>query len=564
MNDGSSAVDEMGRFRVHLNGQTLGAPGTPDTLRKLLAGLSAASVVQSAAKVVHHLEQPGSYLDREVQLGLLELFPHQMHDTLREMLEVGGARGGIDVLFHRQQMLGLQKVALAAGIPGPPSSLEPVETWALIKAAAQVNDIADSYTSGWMEAAQVMPTRDVALWKLRNVTMSRNVYYLAEAGRARRLWVDSRVAWPDDVEHPEAYAQRRFGCDLDMVLAITAAPAFSAMRGSQERDPAQAVFEPGAYFAPTAVAEASARAVLDAMTYRPGGPSVLDDEATYYGWADVAARPYMPAGVELLTVASPALAFVRATTGIFWMLHAELAGSDRLPGLTEHFGHMFEDYILRLTEQVASNRLHVCGEVVYDRGRRRSSDVLVCQLGPRRHARVFVEAATVRPRQAVFENADTAAFNDYVNDLAAKLGQLDRSITHHVQGRFQIEGDPLDGEPAYLPVLVVDEPFTWSPELRDLLEDRPDVAGMFRQQMATKPVVCSVGEYESLIHHLERGGDLVETLLGYLMGDRSVPLEMHLDQLTDVDLDVPRYVREGFPEMADRWIEVLQLPEDQP
>lgn len=52
----------MRRIRVHLNGQTLGAPGTSDTLRELLAGLPAASVVQSAAKVVHHLEQPGSYL----------------------------------------------------------------------------------------------------------------------------------------------------------------------------------------------------------------------------------------------------------------------------------------------------------------------------------------------------------------------------------------------------------------------------------------------------------------------------------------------------------------------
>lgn len=97
-----------------------------------------------------------------------------------------------------------------------------------------------------------------------------------------------------------------------------------------------------------------------------------------------------------------------------------------------------------------------------------------------------------------------------MDDLAGKLRQPDRSVAHHVQGRFEIEGDPLGNEPAYLPGLVVNEPFTWSPELRDLHEDRADDAGMSRQQMTTKAVVCSVGKYASLIRHLELGGDVVD------------------------------------------------------
>lgn len=553
-----TVVDEMDRIGVHLTGEQFGMPGTPESLRGLLGGLSAASVVQSAAKVVHHLEQPGAYLNPEGQLALVEVFPPAMHETLEEMLALGGSDGGVDVLFHRQQMLALQKAALAAGTPGPPESLDGAAMWAFVKAAAQVNGIIDRFTGGWTENAAGASNRDLALWKLRQIAMHRNVFFKAEAGRAYRLWIDSRVVWPDHVEHPEEYTQRRFGCSLQTVLAVASTPMFQAMYASQDQDPGGAVLDPGVFFEPTAIDTDTATGILDAITYRPRGPAALDDEATYCGWADVAARPYMPAGPNLLTVASPAMAFVRATTGVFWMLHAEVSGTGRIHDLTGHFGRMFEDYVLRLAEEVASDRLLVFGDVVYGREERRSSDVLICQAGPERRARVFVEAGAVRPTRPVFEYGDTAEFDTYVDRLAEKLDQLDRSITDHIQGRFDIAGDPLVGELAYVPVLVVDGPFTWSPELRDLLDSRSDVAGLFRQQMATSPVVCSIGEYESLIHHVDDGGDLVGTLLDYIADERHIPLEMHLHDRAGT-LEVPDLVGKGFLEMADAWLNELQL-----
>lgn len=555
--------DEMSRFWVHLTGETLGVPGTPGSLRDLLGDLPAASVVQSAAKIVHHLERPGQYLDRDAQLELLELFPQAAHETLREMLTAGSDRGGVDVLFHRQQMLTLQKAALAAGAGGPAKSLDPAMTLKFIEAAAQVNDITDSYTSAWMKAAHNLPVRDTALWKLRNVTMNRNVVYATEAGRAQRLWADTRVSWPDAVEHPEDYAQRRFGCSLDMALAIIGTPAFTALLASAEQEPAKATFEPAGLFSRSAVDGATAGAVLQAVTYQPGDPSILDEQATYYGWADVAARPCMPAGGALLTASSPAMVFVRATTGVYWMLHAELAGSRELHPLTEHYGRMFEDYVLRLAELITSDNLLVSGEVTYGSPERKSSDVLICQLGPEWPARVFVEASTTRPKQPVFETGDIVAFESYLTGLTEKLGQLDRSITDHMTGRFAIDGDPLTGDPAYLPVLVVDEPFAWSPELRDLIDSRVATAGLFRQQVAAKPVVCSVGEWEAMIHHMERGGDLVDILRRYLARGRDVPLELHLASLSaDGGINAPEYVRNGFREMTGRWLDVLQLPDD--
>lgn len=552
---------EYQRWRIHLNGDAFGARGTPHTIRELLRPLPRTDVVQLGAKILHHLERPGNPYSRERQSRFLDLFPDPFRREAAAMLSRGGDEEGVDVLFNRNQVLAMMRLSLALGTAGPPRQLDRDEIWSVVLASLHVNDIIDDYTSRWKRGGLVLANRDVAIWQIRNVAMNESITYITQAGRADLIWNHSRVPWPSSLEEPPALANRVFGCDMTTAMAIVAAPMFTAMSGADQGDPAMAVIHPTNYFADhTGIDPTVAQTVLAHFTYTPDPPSIVDTEAVYFNTASVEARPYMAATEDLLAVASPGLVGRRATTGTFWLLHEDARQRGRSQTFTGHFGRMFQDYALRLAEatMVSATRL-VRDEISFGKPEHDSSDILICQLGPHKQARVFIEVSTIRPTQPLFNTGDDASFDRYVELIRGKLKQLDESIKHHQQGRFRIKDDPLPADATYVPLLVVDEPFQWSEQLRDVIESAPTIASMFRHPAVTKPIIISIGEYEALSQAVESGHDLVELLLGFTSTGRAVGFDWFLHDRCG-RIEAPSVVRDGWDRITESWLDALRLP----
>ena len=177
----------MRALGVGASGAHFSEPGTPSTLVAQFAQMRSTDIVQAAAKLTIWLEQPGRGSYGPAQQEMVDvLFPGRMASRIRSALAVGGERGGFDALFFPGQLLALQKLGLAAGLPGPPTSFddgELVPTFVL--AAAQVNDVRD--------ALMPVPPRDMdevdlSIYGIRAAEMNMVRFPPSVAGRATRRY----------------------------------------------------------------------------------------------------------------------------------------------------------------------------------------------------------------------------------------------------------------------------------------------------------------------------------------------------------------------------------------
>jgi hypothetical protein len=462
-------VPGLQSMRVPIAGRHLGLPGSPETLLQHLGALTAADVVQTAAKILLWLEAPGRDAFGAGQRELLSnLFPQQVAGPLLRAMDLGpDSEEGFDVVFHPGQLLALQKLGSCVGKPGPPNSFDNGSSvLRFLIAAAQVNDVRDQLVG----EGNVDDEMGGAIYGFRAAEQNRITYPIAVAGRAFRLWLDSQVPWPSGIEHPDDYCRHRFGVGLHRFVAIAAAPAIGRFE-LDLNDPGAAPFNPPEYFAQSEVGVDTAAAVLRELTYAPrlGDSSVVGEPGEYWSFFDVADRPLMPCGTGIVVPCSLRYSLDRATTGLFWMLHAANAGN--VGPLTTHFGRMFENYCLRASEGLRSPTTAISGDFTYARGTKKTSDVLITGLGRGRvPVRIFVECGAMRPRASVFMTGNRADFDDYVEALMGKLAQLDRVITDHQAGAFRIPNDLAGPNDAALPVLVVDSPFHWTFTLRNVLD----------------------------------------------------------------------------------------------
>lgn len=129
---------------TYLSGETLGQPGTPETLISHLRQLTIADVVQTTAKLMQHIEAVGDRSLVERQAELLELYPPEFREDLRRLLQ---DPRGVQVLFYPQQLLSLQKLALKYGRDEPPTSFANGVWGAFLLAAAQVGDVSAHYSA---------------------------------------------------------------------------------------------------------------------------------------------------------------------------------------------------------------------------------------------------------------------------------------------------------------------------------------------------------------------------------------------------------------------------------
>ena len=494
----------MRQMAVGAGGAHFGTSGTVASLTELISSLTAIDVVQAAAKVSIALEQlgRGSLLDSQRDLAS-EMFSPDVAAGIVADLEAGGAGGRYDALFFPGQLMAMQRLALALGREGPGTSFDDGQLVdRFVMAAAQLNDVRDDLGASDPDAWDAV---DMALYAMRAAEINISRPPVVAGGRAFQLWHQSPVPWPAGLEDPESYCHREFGMSLMSFAAIAFAPAiglFDIKTSGQ-----QVAFSPAAYFAETKIPEADVRTVMSRLTYDARrNPALAEEQGVYWCFYDLADRPLLPCGEDLVVPASLRYATERATTGVFWMMHKS-AGEKR-GAFTTHFGRMFEEYCLAATHRLISPpNTTVCGEIEYGPrgGRKRSSDVLVVVDEPERAARVFVECRAGRPPRSVFADGDRQAFDSYLDDLKGKLRQLDRSIRDHAAGAFQIPGDGARPDAPYLPVLVVDEPFQWSLPLRFVLDDFAAAAGWFADPRTAPPVVCSIGEYENLVSASERG-----------------------------------------------------------
>lgn len=127
--------------------------------------------------------------------------------------------------------------------------------------------------------------------------------------------------------------------------------------------------------------------------------------------------------------------------------------------------------------------------------------------------------------------------------LADKISQVGSCVQDHLDGRFTIPGDLAGGYDAYLPVVVVDEPFVWSGELRDVVDKR--VAAWPTDVRVAKPIVIDVATFENLIHAVESGHHLADLLRALLMADRETDPRRVITARTG-DLSAPKLVGEGL------------------
>lgn len=510
-----------------MGGAHVGQPGTQETLRSHLSVLRATDVVQGAAKLSLLIERVGGNPYGAAQGELVdELFPAEVANRLRAGLEAGGGNGGFDVLFFPGQLMALQKLALALAIPGPPTSFDDGSSVGhFVTAAAQVNDVRDQLMG---VPADDMDELDLAANGFRAGELNRIRFPPAIGGRAYRLWLQPTLAWPSGLEHPDAFCEREFGVSLKRFVAIAAAPAITRV-SVDPTDPSDVPFQVEHYFSTTRIDPAEARRVLDRLTYRAAvGPAALGDSSTYWSLLDLADRPYLPCGDDIVVPCSLRYALERATTGIFWMLRAANAG--QVGELTSHFGQMFEAYCVTAAKGLVATGVTVSGDIEYGPpGRRkRSPDILITALSTVAPVRIFVECRAGRPPSAVFTTGDLKAFDSYLDDLKGKLGQLDRGIQDHLSGEFTIPGDLAGHDDAYIPVLVVDEPFQWTFTLKLVLDRIIRERGWFRDSRVSAPIIMGVDDFDALVGSCERGDDIGDVLRAYLLSDRMDPIDVTL------------------------------------
>lgn len=118
-------------------------------------------------------------------------------------------------------------------------------------------------------------------------------------------------------------------------------------------------------------------------------------------------------------------------------------------------------------------------------------------------------------------------------------------MSDHMAGTYTIPGDLAASDDSYLPVLVVDNPFRWTFLLRNLLDAGIVRANLFRDTRVSKPLVCSIDEFENLIVACEEGANIGNWLRDYLLTDRLEPLEQFVYARTGT-LRVPSVTNLGW------------------
>lgn len=536
--------------RMHLGLET-----TPEVVRRLAASLSRFDVIQSAAKLMFFMESVTGKGVRGSQETLLELFPSPLKEDLSAQLSLGSNRGGFDALFFPQQIMALQRLALAYGKDEAPTSFDARARWDdFLKLSALVsdliNDLGDFPITAAHKVLGVLPAKSLAAAFLRASAANRTTFFRAAGGRGFHLWLASPLRWPSGVPTAEDLTQDRYGVSLNRYLAIGLAPAFGRV-AMDEPKPGEAPFDPRAYFGSTSIPLSEVTDVLNDLTFRPDPVTAITDPAVYWDVTPIADRPYLPAGGELLIPASVGKAFEKVTTGVFWMLHGDMAKKGDPGLLTTHFGHMFENYCLRMVQSVGSDHLHVTGEIEYGtRGRpMKSSDVLVAEEGIH-PSHVFIECSAIRPRVGLFRTGDESAFDDYLERLVGKLGQLDRTVSDFRSGVFEVSDNRLPPGCPIFPVLIVDEPFEWSPQMKTLVQAEVNRHGWFRQENVAQPVVGDIGELEHLVAVVQNGSSMSALLRDYLSSGQALSVESFLHRTTGI-LDAPSFVNDGFQELGD-------------
>lgn len=552
----------MEHLGVTLSGEKIGEPGTIETVREHLSKLRAVDVIQTTSKIMMVLESVAGEDAKSTQVRLAkELFPANVQDELLDLLSRSPAEGGVDVVFYPQQLLSMQKLAHAICEDGPPNSYDDHRLWNhFLIAAAQIADVINQY-SNWPQFSSPLSDdekRALAVFMLRNAETNRLAFYKAVAGRSFAMWIDRHLDWPEGLPTPEEFVEEEFGIGLGQFMAICLAPAL--MRTSVTKaEPSEAPFDPTVYYRNTGLPDDVIAAVLGTMTFPTNlTPEELERPGTYWNHTDVSARPYFVASETLLIPGSITRAFERGTTGIFWMLHDKVRRDGDVQPLTSHFGRIFEDYGLRLIESVASDKTIIQRETEYqwESNTVLSIDGLISTLGKKAPARVFVEFSTIRPPQPVLEAGDLETFEAFLGRIVEKLSQLDRSIRHHQSGAFEIAGDFAGIDDAYLPVLVVDEPFFWSPWLRDLVAQQVTDLALFRVGAVAQPTICHIGEFENFCALIERGHNPADVLLGYVTSDREEPLKAHIHRHYE-ELREPALVAAGFDALFDQLVDSL-------
>lgn len=560
-----SPIDPYQQFGVAVSGLHFGRRGTLDSVVSRMSQLRTADVVQGASKLMMSMEAVEGGGMRGVQTSLADsLYPDEVSDELRRLLARGPEEGGIDVLFYPQQLMSLQKLALAVGVPGAPTSFDERRDWGdFLLAAAELTDVIDDMSSYPYGASSGSDREaELAIFFLRNAEANRLTYYQAVAGRAYALWLGSDVAWPDDLEDPDSFCRRRFGVSMRRFMAICLAPAYARVN-MVDPSPEEAVFDPIAYFGRAGINRDDVERVLSELTFPDRLPAnAVDDASTYWAFTDFAARPYLRSSESTLVPSSVSRAFERGTTGIFWLMHASLAGDESaLNPYTSHFGILFEDYCLRIALGTAPTNTRVQGEVTYLRGGEevKSVDVLMSTTGRTAPARVFLECGTDRPVQSVYTHGDREAFNRYVARLVEKLEQLDRSVRDHRAGLFGLEADLAEINDSYLPMLVVDKPFQWTIHLRNVLDREIRGRGLFTGSDVAMPVVCDIGEYEHFWSVVGTGISPADVIREYLLDtDRAVAMERHLFNRYEAP-PIAAMTTDGFEGLSDLLIEELEL-----
>jgi hypothetical protein len=147
----------------------------------------------------------------------------------------------------------------------------------------------------------------------------------------------------------------------------------------------------------------------------------------------------------------------------------------------------------------------------------------VSSTGP---ARIFVECRAGRPSASLFATGSSDAFESYVQDVSGKLCQLDRCIRDHIDGGFVIPNDLAGSNDAYIPMLVLDEPFQWTFAFKLIVDRLVAQKRWFRHPRVSAPIICGIDDLDALVGSCERGDDLPSILRQHLMSDRKDPLDM--------------------------------------
>ncbi len=548
----------MSHLGVFLDGETLtGEVGTPAGLADLLRDLNAADVIQSASKILLVLESLDTHGVRGAQDSLVDLFPAELHPRLRELM--AGVPDGGGILFYPQQLLALQRLATVFGRPGNPTSFGGGSEWGqFLKACAWTGDVATA-VSGFDGTTDV-DRETVAIWAIRNGEANRLAFYRATAGRAFQMWFNSGAPWPQDLRSIDDYCRERYRLTYREFVALALSPAFARVNLANP-NPSDAIFVPTQFLRTSRFNPSEIERVFEDLTFQP---SATDPEAAepYWSFTRFALRPYIAAPFPNLAATSVRFAFERATTATFWMLHQAHAGA--VGDFTTHFGAVFQDYCLRLAASVERETCRVQDEFAYRNGLGdtvQTSDILIAEGGGCAPASIFIECAALRPRGDLLSDGSRDAFLDYFERLVGKLEQLDRVIGDYLAGAFSLPNAIGTVNDSVIPLLVVDKPFQWSFALRAMVDDRVRTEGWFRWPQVTRPVVCSISEFENLAHAVEKGDYIAEVLRAFISSGQDSPLEQFLFERGG-ELEVPAFVNDGFTGITELIIDELRLPKD--